>query len=406
MDMVLCAKTLGRRPGCIVMNIGAVMFDRTGHDRDYCLRPESQFYQPISGFDSHSHNFHALPETLRWWKKQPSWQLVGEEFMNSTTTVRTACENLAEFIATNKPDKIWCNSPTFHVAVINALFDKVGMQRPIPYRSEMDYRTLMDLVYVNRDSRPDAHDAVDGYPKQHAVGDAIAQARSITRAIREMDSTSGILLNDQKWVMLDIETLGRRPGCGIMTIGATRFDAMGSRDLVADPKGHFYCAINSFDCANKGFTTDNETLKFWKGQPIWNDLSAEIRDSATSTKMACMQLAEYLEQQNADKIWSNSPSFDVDILRFMFEKMGVPFPVAYRQETDYRTVMELAFPNRDDRPAPEFRDSYPPHHALGDAMDQAIQINKALVQLGLVAESSLDDRLSMSTRRRSARISR
>lgn len=382
MDMLLCAKTLGRRPGCVVMNIGAVMFDRSGEDAGAPMRGENQLYEAISAFDSHTLKLTSDPETLRWWKKQDSWKVVGEEFMHSTTSVATACDRLGAFIAHHQPTKIWSNSPTFHIEVLRALHDRAGKEMPIAYRQEMDYRTLMDLVYVDRSQRPDMGE-VPGFPKQHAIGDAVSQSRSIIQALKDINPKASDLLNRQRWVMLDVETLGRRPGYAIMTIGANRFSAEADRDLLMKRSNHFYSVIDSFDTQNNGFKVDPVTLKWWKNEPIWKDLSAEIRHSTTSVHKACVGLGQFLEEHRPDKVWANSPSFDIEMLRAMFKRMRVDFPIAYRQEMDFRTLMELVYPDREDRPQPELGSLFPKHHALGDAMEQSIQVQKAMLELNM-----------------------
>lgn len=393
MDMFLCAKTLGRRPGCVVMNIGAVLFDRTGRDAGAAMRDENRFYEPISAFDSHSHKLTSDPETLKWWRKQPSWQIVGEEFMNSNNSVVSVCEKLARFIEVHKPEKIWSNSPTFHIAVVNALYERAGIPSPIPYRSEMDYRTVMDLVYSDRKLRPTDID-VPGYPRQHAVGDAINQAALLTNALKDINPLNGLELACQKWLMLDIETLGQKPGCAIMSIGASAFAATATGGFGTRTEDRFYSVINSFDMQNCGFRTDPKTLLWWKKQSIWPSLSAEIRDSPVNVHKACMSLAEFIKAQKPDKVWANSPSFDIEIMRAMFKRMNIELPIAYRQEMDFRTVMDLAYPDRDNRPARKSEGWFSPHHALGDAMEQSVQTQEALVKLNLIPDSNMAKELT------------
>lgn len=405
MDMMLCAKTLGRGPGCVVMNIGAVLFDRTGHDPSIPLQANNQFYAPISALDSHDLGLTTMPETLRWWQKQASWHLIGDEFMNSNSTVADVCDQLSEFIDRHKPEKIWSNSPAFHIGIISELYKRTNKQLPISHRHEMDFRTLMDLVYVERDTRPQiSHTA--GYPIQHAIGDSISQAGAIASALAAIDASAGELLNKQRWTMIDIETLGVKRGCSILSIGASRFGAINDTGVTLNTdSSNFYTVINSFDSQSNGFTTEAKTLQWWKNEPIWKDLSVEICDSTVGVRQACMQFAKYITKEMPHKIWANSPRFDIELLRVMFKKMKVDFPIAYRQEMDFRTLMELAYPNRDDRPEPEMGAWLPAHHALGDAQQQALQTQKALIKLGLTAQPD-NDAAYRAPRKISAPLSR
>lgn len=392
MDMVISAKTLGRRPGCAVMNIGAVMFDRSGNDPLVSLAPENQFYEPISALESKTANLTVDSTTLKWWNKQESWKTLGPEFMKSTNTIASVCDKLSAFIAHHKPEKIWSNSPTFHVAVVNHLYGRAGKRSPIEYRQEMDFRTLMDLVYVDRADRP-AASKLHNYPTQHAVGDSIDQATDIIRAIREINPDVAVGLSKQRWMMIDIETLGIKPGSAIMSIGASMFDACGDAASVIRSPDKFYSVLNSFDLQTTGFKIEPETLKWWRSQPIWEALSDEIRDSNVTVKQGCEDFRTFINKYQPDKIWANSPNFDIEMLRKMFDKVKVEFPVAYQQEMDYRTVMELAYPTRDQRPGREMSSWFPEHHALGDAMEQSVQMQNALLKLGITAvpDESLND---------------
>jgi hypothetical protein len=182
-------------------------------------------------------------------------------------------------------------------------------------------------------------------------------------------------------MMLDIETLGREPGCAVLSIGATMFnpDDPDSRDHLLD-SNHFYVAINNFDSLSNGFGADPETLKWWKKQKVWSQLGAEIANSNVTVAKSCELLSEFSDRHRPVKIWANSPTFDIEILKSLFRKSGVSYPFSYRQEMDFRTTMELAFKTRDQRPVrtEEISNRFLPHHALGDAIHQAHQILMAL----------------------------
>lgn len=61
-NIMVDLETLGTRPGCIVMSIGAVEFDETGTGRE--------FYVEISQDSSRLFGLHADPGTQSWWRKQ------------------------------------------------------------------------------------------------------------------------------------------------------------------------------------------------------------------------------------------------------------------------------------------------------------------------------------------------
>jgi len=62
-------------------------------------------------------------------------------------------------------------------------------------------------------------------------------------------------------VMIDLETLGRRAGCSILSIGAVAFDPK-TKELGAE----FYVVVNRLSCFKLGLHEDPETVKWWEGQ--------------------------------------------------------------------------------------------------------------------------------------------
>lgn len=397
--MMLTTKTLGRDPGCAVMSISAVMFDPTGEDTDAVHRKENQIFTPISSFDSAANGMKSDPDTLRWWKKQPAWSTIGADCMDSNVSIEAACMLFQKFHEEQKPVKVWCNSPTFHVPIMAALFQKIGINLPFGYREEMDYRTALELAYGDREMRPQIESKHSFY-RHHALGDAINQATALVRALQDIKNHPSPLLEKQRWLMLDIETLGRSPGHGIMSIGGSVFNSTNDLKIIGNPLNHFYRVLSTFDLTNNGFQTDPATLKWWREKEIWKNLSVQITNSNVGVRRVCEDFAHFIiTQAKPDKIWANSPSFDIEMVRFMFKKMNVNFPINYQNEMDFRTLMELTYPKRENRPERAFSGMNLEHHALGDSIEQSLQATKALKKLGLAKDLCLltsDDQKKMA----------
>ena len=60
-------------------------------------------------------------------------------------------------------------------------------------------------------------------------------------------------------VMLDLETLGTRPDCVILTLGAIKFDPFSEKE--PGPGIHFRLDIE--DQLAKGRTVDDSTIEWW-----------------------------------------------------------------------------------------------------------------------------------------------
>jgi len=64
-----------------------------------------------------------------------------------------------------------------------------------------------------------------------------------------------------KDVMVDLETLGRRAGCAILSIGAVAFDAETGK---MGPE--FYMVVKMASCEKHGLHTDPDTVAWWEKQ--------------------------------------------------------------------------------------------------------------------------------------------
>lgn len=390
-------ETMGRKPGCAVLSIGAVRFNTREPDLVKRMRVEKRhrFYAAINNLDSSNHGFSSDPDTMRWWKRQDIWRQLSVEIMTSEHSVAQSAEHFSKYLDESKQNgkelRLWANSPGFDVAILRALYGRVGVNFPVSYRQEMDFRTIMELAYPVRSDRPSRPEVIDNLPAHHALGDAHAQASllmgaldriGINRASRRdcVDLGNGPAGTH---MMLEVKTLGKSRNSGLLSIAAVIFDPTGRTNPEKDPGNRFYLPINSFDMGNYGFGSDPETIRWWKSQPIWPELSMETVQSGVTVLRALKQLSDFMEKKRPDKVWANSPVFDIEMLRDAYTAVRLPFPITYRQEMDFRTVMECAYPKRDDRPSAEGVESFAKHHALGDALGQCRALMHALNRLDL-----------------------
>ena len=165
-------------------------------------------------------------------------------------------------------------------------------------------------------------------------------------------------------VMVDLETLGRRPGCAVLSIGAVAFD----------PKAcklgeEFYVVVSIESCRGAGLHVDPETLTWWEGQ---SDEAREVIKLAghvnTETlSAALMMLAEYLAKfGNNVRVWGNGSDFDNAILAVCYGQLGLELPWEFWNNRCYRTLKSL-------RPGVRMvKREGVRHNALDDARSQAL----------------------------------
>lgn len=169
-------------------------------------------------------------------------------------------------------------------------------------------------------------------------------------------------------VMVDIETLGTKPGSVILSIGACRFDEDGVG-------GRFYRAIDVFDSLMHGLKVDEATVGFWRLQ------SPEARGVLKPAHYLLDVLADFADFYKARAIdepppclWAKGPDFDLVMLEAAYAAAGQKKPWSYRAARDVRTVLALGR-------YPSVPVEGTKHNALDDAVNQANQVRAAAAEM-------------------------
>lgn len=135
-----------------------------------------------------------------------------------------------------------------------------------------------------------------------------------------------------KSVMIDIETLGVKPGCPVLAIGLAAFnmDTVLETLTLSIKPAHWHGEINP------------QTVAWWLSD---KSISQQARDTVTggtwSDVEAAMQIKGFLRQFGGNELWANDPSFDCTILRAWWDRLPIPqgpFPSHYREERSCRTL--------------------------------------------------------------------
>lgn len=158
--------------------------------------------------------------------------------------------------------------------------------------------------------------------------------------------------------MLDLETLGNKPGCVIVAIGAVRF---GGGELGDE----FYNRIDARDAVKCGLKLDVGTVLWWMKQ---SDAARQElnRDDTWSLEEALGNFRNYCNTQprNENIIYGNGSDFDNAILKEAYEITGLVEPWAFWNNRCYRTLKAL-------RPEIKIENVGVKHNALDDAKAQA-----------------------------------
>ncbi len=169
-------------------------------------------------------------------------------------------------------------------------------------------------------------------------------------------------------VMIDIETLGVKHTAPVLTIAAVFFEPYGDGPATPVEASQFHWVLNRRDQMAGGALIEVETLEWWLNQGEEARKAAFAIPPDTPLTEQLQEIQGILAHPEVEKVWANSPSFDLVILRSLFERTGVGFPYMFWEEMDVRTVRNLliAMPSLEEWPAFEGDQ----HNALHDALYQ------------------------------------
>lgn len=171
--------------------------------------------------------------------------------------------------------------------------------------------------------------------------------------------------------MVDIESLGKNPGCVILSIGACLFDPINGTVLSGDDNT-FYTTISIMSCVKLGLVIDPDTLLWWLRQ------SQEARDAAFKGEEEILGVLHRFANfcRRASYIWCHGATFDVPILSWAYRRAAIKEPWEFWDVRDTRTIFHLSGVT-----IPRTQGTH--HHALNDAQNQAVAVCEAYRKLSL-----------------------
>lgn len=175
-------------------------------------------------------------------------------------------------------------------------------------------------------------------------------------------------------IMLDIETLGTRPGAIITSVAFVRFS----------DEAHCTFNLSIPEQQALGMEADPATLEWWGKQDPAAWAAATVNPQPLAIGLP--YIGAWLTWAAPSKdplIWCHGATFDCPLLGELYRRAGIACPWPYWAVRDTRTLYDLASVNVKDYAVP------PPHVALNDAIGQTRAANAALLVVakvrGLVA---------------------
>jgi hypothetical protein len=160
-----------------------------------------------------------------------------------------------------------------------------------------------------------------------------------------------------KRVMLDLETLDKKPGAVIIAIGAVVFteEGLGKR---------FYINVDPITCVAAGLTIGASTVMWWMQQS--EAARAAFKTKGVPLVEALTAFSDWFPiDNNVVELWGNGSDFDNAILLTAYAKTGIEPPWSYKGNRCYRTLRGL-YPSIKAADLPGTH-----HNALDDVVYQA-----------------------------------
>lgn len=166
-------------------------------------------------------------------------------------------------------------------------------------------------------------------------------------------------------VMLDLETLGTKPGSVILSIGAATFDG----------KWTFHRRLTLTDQLASGMTMDPATIDWWMNQ---SDAARQslfgttAQQDRTTAVVALMEFSRWCAEVDLKTVWGHGLNFDIPLLEALYRANKISPHWGYRAGRDTRTLFDLAGKKMGDFGTPNPL----AHDALCDAVYQATETVK------------------------------
>lgn len=173
---MLDLETLGTAPGCVVLSIGAVMFDEVSG------KLGASFYVEINQNSSTYHGLTVDENTLKWWHKQSSEarQVLVNTAAKGGVQLPRALNNFAAWLQDESDDfskvEVWGNGSDFDQPILAATYEAASVVLPWKFWNNRCYRTLKNLFPMHKLSRVGTY--------HNALDDAKTQARHAIQILR------------------------------------------------------------------------------------------------------------------------------------------------------------------------------------------------------------------------------
>lgn len=188
-------------------------------------------------------------------------------------------------------------------------------------------------------------------------------------------------------VMLDLETMGTRPGCVIATLGAVTFDLWNAELERQELYIKFSWPSQTVD---HGMVIDGDTVRWWLRQSVEAQRELTSVQDEVHLTHGLRKFSDWWDNLHPTCVWSHGAGFDVPIVEDAMRRTGIKPPWRYGNIRDTRTLYALAWPEGDGAP---WKRTGTAHHAISDCHAQITRCLDAVTALRIRADGSEIDGL-------------
>jgi hypothetical protein len=177
-NLMLDLETWGKRPGCAIRSIGAVMFD------PFSRAIGQQFYKNVTRKSCEEIGLHIDQSTVDWWNS-PKMKKAQDSLLTGQVPLRDACVDFVKWAGRQNTAFMWCQGANFDGPIIEEAFRLLELQAPWKFHATRDTRTIYEaggLGFGSLPKRVGTH--------HNALEDAIYQAGCVQAAYKNVRSAS------------------------------------------------------------------------------------------------------------------------------------------------------------------------------------------------------------------------
>jgi hypothetical protein len=176
---------------------------------------------------------------------------------------------------------------------------------------------------------------------------------------------------------LDIETMDNKTSSVITAIGFSAWNF-----TTGDTVCEYHARIDWRDALKRypQFTMSDDTVKFWEDQ---SDEARQELSGERGIEDVLTEFCDWFKENCPDaKVLGNGPSFDVSIMEYAFDVVGMKAPWHFRNIEDVRTVVSIGrrFLKMDPKYSIPFQGVK--HNALDDARHESEFVRAIYKELG------------------------